>query len=149
MHTLALTLREEGHNAEAERLFRETLDIQRRVLGSDHPDTLDSIELLAMVLAREGRYGEAETLYDEAVQRASKAQAKGLLGLAWYNFACGAAVAGHRDEALEYLRRAVDLGSEYALDMDTDNDLKSVHGDPRFTALVAHAKERAAAAQKK
>jgi len=40
MHTLALTLREEGHNAEAERLFRETLDIQRRVLGSDHPDTL-------------------------------------------------------------------------------------------------------------
>jgi len=30
-----------------------------------------------------------------------------------------------------------------------DTDLKSLHGDPRFDALVAHSKERAAAAQKK
>ncbi len=32
--------------------------------------------------------------------------------------------------------------------LDKDPDLKSLHGDPRFAALVAHAKERAAAAQK-
>ena len=29
-----------------------------------------------------------------------------------------------------------------------DPDLQSLHGDPRFAALVAHAKERAVAAQK-
>jgi hypothetical protein len=27
--------------------------------------------------------------------------------------------------------------------MEKDPDLKSLHGDPRFSALVAHAKERA------
>jgi len=30
-----------------------------------------------------------------------------------------------------------------------DTDLQSLHGDPRFDAIVAHAKERAAAAVKK
>jgi len=34
------------------------------------------------------------------------------------------------------------------LDLDENPDLKSLHGDPRFAALVADAKERAAAAQK-
>jgi hypothetical protein len=29
-----------------------------------------------------------------------------------------------------------------------DPDLKPLHGDPRFAALVAHAKERAAAVRK-
>jgi hypothetical protein len=32
-------------------------------------------------------------------------------------------------------------------DMEGDDDLKSLHGDPRFAALVARAKERAAAAK--
>jgi hypothetical protein len=32
--------------------------------------------------------------------------------------------------------------------MDKDTDLKSLYADPRFAALVAHAKERAAASQK-
>jgi hypothetical protein len=33
------------------------------------------------------------------------------------------------------------------LGIDKDPHLKSLHGDPRFAALVAHAKERAAAAE--
>jgi nitrate/nitrite-specific signal transduction histidine kinase len=41
------------------------------------------------------------------------------------------------------------LAPGQCLDMENDPDLKSLHGDPRFDALVAHAKERAAAAQKK
>ncbi|MGC1687061.1 MAG: hypothetical protein WA734_15650 [Candidatus Acidiferrales bacterium] len=32
--------------------------------------------------------------------------------------------------------------------MATDDDLKSLHGDPRFDALVVYAKEKAATAQK-
>jgi hypothetical protein len=31
------------------------------------------------------------------------------------------------------------------LGMQNDDDLKALHGDPRFATLVAHAKERAAA----
>ena len=49
------------------------------------------------------------------------------------------------------LREAIDhgLAPNACLDMEKDPDLISLHGDPRFEALVAHAKERAAAAVKK
>jgi hypothetical protein len=35
------------------------------------------------------------------------------------------------------------------LSIEKDPDLKSLHGDPRFDALVAHAKERVAALRAK
>jgi hypothetical protein len=34
------------------------------------------------------------------------------------------------------------------LQIESDPDLKSLHGDPRFDALVAEARQRAAATQK-
>jgi hypothetical protein len=45
------------------------------------------------------------------------------------------------------LRQAVDhgLSSTGALGMEKDNDLESLQGDSHFLALVAYAKERAAA----
>jgi hypothetical protein len=66
----------------------------------------------------------------------------------WYNFACGTAIVGHREAAFDYLRKAADLGSQDVLTMATDDDLTSLRNDPRFTALIAQAKQRAAAAQK-
>jgi hypothetical protein len=56
---------------------------------------------------------------------------------------------GKRDEALSLLR-AVDhgLAPDYDLEIEKDPDFKALHGDPRFDDLVAHAKERAVAAQK-
>ena len=107
---LALTLGDEGGNAEAEKMERELLDIQRRVLGPEHPGTALSV----------------------------------------YNLGCLAARQGRRNEALSLLREAVDHGASVHTDLgiDKDPDLQSLHGDPHFTALVAHAKEKAAAAQK-
>jgi hypothetical protein len=47
------------------------------------------------------------------------------------------------------LHQLVDrLDPETDLWIEKDADLNSLHGDPRFDALVVHAKERAAAAQK-
>lgn len=48
------------------------------------------------------------------------------------------------------LHDAVDHGLPRYTDLgiDKDPDLMSPHGDPRFAALVAYAKEKAAAAQK-
>jgi hypothetical protein len=48
------------------------------------------------------------------------------------------------------LREAVDHGLSADLDLtiEKETDFKSLHGDPRFDALVAHAKERAAAVPK-
>jgi eukaryotic-like serine/threonine-protein kinase len=149
MRDLGDTLHYEGHYAEAEKLDRETLDIQRRVLGPEHPDTLNTLENLATVLSSERRYDEAAKLFRQAIEMANKAQGQLVLSTAWYNYACGAAVAGHRDDAFQYLREAIDNGYSDVEGMTIDDNLKSLRSDPRFDALVAHAKERAAAAQKK
>ncbi len=68
----------------------------------------------------------------------------GELANAWYGFACGAALTGHRGEALGYLSNAVDHGFAASGWMETDPDLQSLHSDPRFGALVAKARQSAA-----
>jgi hypothetical protein len=40
------------------------------------------------------------------------------------------------------------LSPAQALGIETDPDLKSLHGDARFEAIIADAKQHAAAAQK-
>ncbi|HEX3471532.1 MAG TPA: serine/threonine-protein kinase [Silvibacterium sp.] len=142
MTQLAWTLLEEHRYAEAEKLFQETVDIQRRVLGPQHPSTLNSLELEAADISREGRYEDAEKLFREAIQTAGKANQPDVLAAAWYNFACGAAFAGRHDEALRYLDQAIDHGTPPDT-IPTDPDLKSLHGDPRFDALVAKARQNA------
>ena len=144
MTQLAWTLMEEHHYAEAEKLFQETVDIQSRVLGPQHPRTLNTLELEAANISREGRYRDAEKLFREAIQTAGKANQPDVLAAAWYNFACGAAIAGHHDEALRYLNQAIDHGAPSDT-IPIDPDLKSLHGDPRFDAMVAKARQNATA----
>ena len=49
---------------------------------------------------------------------------------------------GKHVEALQLLREAISHGLSLkdVLGMEKDPDLKSLHGDPGFDALVAHAK---------
>jgi hypothetical protein len=51
------------------------------------------------------------------------------------------------EDVLSLLGQAVDHGLPPLNDLNMESDplLTSLHGDPRFAALVAHAKERAAA----
>jgi serine/threonine protein kinase len=51
----------------AEPLFRQALDIRRRVLGERNPETLLSMSSLGRTLSVEGRYPEAEKLLREAL----------------------------------------------------------------------------------
>jgi serine/threonine protein kinase len=139
---LAATLSREGRYAEAANLQAEVLDIQRRVLGPRNSDTLASLESEAVDLARDGRYSDAEKLFREAIQTAGEANLPNVVADAWYDFACAAAVAGRRQEALDYLGQAFERGSPDA-DIATDNDLKSLRGDPRFEALVTKARQAA------
>ena len=110
MNNLSTMLVMEGRYGDADKLERETLDIQRRVLGPNHPDTAMSTYNLAGIAAHQGKL----------------------------------------DEALSLLREATDhgLAPNIALQMEKDPDLESLHSDPRFAALVAHAKEHAPATQK-
>jgi non-specific serine/threonine protein kinase/serine/threonine-protein kinase len=142
MTYLATTLEAEGHFGEAEKLDREVQEIESHHSGGGGPDTA---EPLAMILSHEGRYDEAQQLFHQIVQRAGSTRDSATLADAWYNFACGAAVAGHRDEALDHLGQAIGLGFGHADAIAADPDLKSLHGDPRFDALVAKARQVATA----
>jgi non-specific serine/threonine protein kinase/serine/threonine-protein kinase len=145
MTTLASILAKEEKFGEAEKIERASLDIDRRILGPDIPDTLESQESLAIDLCYERRYTEAESLFRDAIQRAGKANLAPATSEAWYNFAVGTAVAGRRKEALEYLGRAIDIMPIEADAAASDPDLKSLHGDPRFEALIAKARQPAPA----
>ena len=155
MNNLAFSLQHEGHYAEAEKLYRDTLDLRRRILGPEHPQTLGSMVGLASVLSYEGHYVEAEKLLRETLDIQRRVLGPEHPGTAYstYILACIAARRGQRNEALSLLREAVDHGLApppwAALDIEKDPDLQSLHGDPRFDGLVAHAKKRAAAAAKK
>jgi serine/threonine protein kinase len=96
----------QGNYAEAEKLYREVLDIERRVLGPEHPGTLQSMEVLAVDLAHEGRYDEAEKMQFKA--RDSLRQALGPehpgTALSTDSLACIFALAGNHDEALALAR---------------------------------------------
>jgi len=149
MTNLAIVLSREGRNAEAEKLEREELDISRRVLGPEHKGTLTSMDNLAVVLSREGRNAEAEKLEREAldISRRVLGAEHPQTAASIYNLGVIAANKGNRTEALSLLHQALDHGLLLirALGMENDPDLKSLHGDPRFDALVVYAKQRAAA----
>ena len=67
---LAMLLYDQEKMSEAEPLFREAVDAQRRTLGDTHPSTLASISNLGALLQDQGKLSEAETLYREAVSGA-------------------------------------------------------------------------------
>ena len=56
-----------GRLDEAEPLVREDLDASRETLGSQHPDTLVSINNLAQLLKAQGDMQGARALFAEAV----------------------------------------------------------------------------------
>jgi tetratricopeptide (TPR) repeat protein len=149
---LVAVLVAEGHYDEAEKLARETLDTRRRILGPEHPKTLQSMVNLAYALKRLGRYAEQENLLRQAldIQRRVLGPQDPDRAVSAYNLACIAARGGRRDEAISLLGESVDHGmpSYVAAAMPGDSDLVTLHGDPRFEALVTRAKERAAAARK-
>src|SRR6185437_8047891 len=153
MDNLALTLREEERYPEAETLERETLDTDRRVLGPEHPNTILATETLGLILKREGHYAEAEKLIRQTIdlQRRVLGPDHWQTAESIYNLGCLAAVQGKRDKAISLVRDAVDHGfiPQYDVSLiEQDSDLKLLHGDSRFAALLAHARERAAAAKK-
>jgi len=147
MSNLADTLREEGRYAEAEKLQRETLEIERRVLGPEHPTTVNAMNNLGRIVKRQGRYAEAETLWRQAldVNRRVLGPEHPRTADLVYNLGCIAALKGNRAQALALIRQAVDHGLRLdAGAIEQDPDLKSLHGDPRFAALLTHAKKQPA-----
>jgi eukaryotic-like serine/threonine-protein kinase len=149
MDNLCVMLVHNGKLDEAEKLERETLAIQLRVFGTDNLGTISSMINLADIQKDTGRDEEAEKLFRQTLDLEGRvlrpdqpetAETK-------YDLACLLARHGRIEEALSLLREAVDHGlhPRIALKIENEPDFNSLHADPRFAALVAYAKERAAA----
>jgi eukaryotic-like serine/threonine-protein kinase len=132
---LANTLRQEGRYAEAEKMQRTNLEVQQRVLGANHPDTLDQMSDLANTLSHEGRFTEAETLYRAKIGAAEKLPGSAA-AYAWYAFAAGAVIASRKADALQYLKKAAELGYDDGDALARDDDFQSLRDDVKFQAIL-------------
>ena len=68
-NVLGRLLTEQGQLTEAEKITRENLTIQRRVLGEDHRETLSSLNNLASLL---GDKPEAEACLREVIDKSRR-----------------------------------------------------------------------------
>jgi hypothetical protein len=57
---LVISLKPQGKYDEAEKMQREVLAVEKRVLGAEHPSTLSTASNLVVSLSRQEKYGEAE-----------------------------------------------------------------------------------------
>jgi tetratricopeptide (TPR) repeat protein len=105
---------------------------------------------LANNLSELGQYAEAEQLEKEnfAYLRGRGEHDTTAAGSAC-NLACIYARQGRTQDALAYLRQAVDIGLavHVGLQVARNEDLKSLQGDPRFAAIAAEAHKQAIAEQ--
>ena len=56
-----------GQYPDAGALWKQALTVNERVLGAEHPDTLSSLNNLALLYAEQGKYELAEPLYQRAL----------------------------------------------------------------------------------
>jgi serine/threonine protein kinase len=141
MMMLAVTLMKEGRYADADKLQSEVIEAKTRVLGPTHPSTLQSMEMEAIGLSREGRYAESEKMFRDVIETAEKTNQPATVAEAWYNSACAEAARRRGDEAFADLNQAIKNGRISPGELAADPELKFLHDDPRFPALVAHATE--------
>jgi eukaryotic-like serine/threonine-protein kinase len=146
---LAKTLFVEQRYAEAEKLARETFDIQLRKLGPRHRDVLDTLQRLGMAMSLNHHYAQAQLLFTDVIDKARNSQGSGNPWYVWYAFACAATTARHPDDAVRYLREAVNRGLKDADGLATDDDLKSLRSNPGFQQLIAELKGGASSSQAK
>jgi eukaryotic-like serine/threonine-protein kinase len=119
----AVVLGRRGDTAEAVRVLRDVL--------KDHP-TMDGIRpLLAQQLVRQGDTQAAREQLTERVRDAADADHD----IAYW-LATAHAMLGDRDDALNWLERAVELGNENRTWFESDPNWEPLRDDQRFVALM-------------
>ena len=114
----------------------------------DHPEPIEELRRLLgiwerwhVALASYERYEAGD--YDGALAETDRALERfGENALLHYNRACYASVAGRRDEALESLRRSLELDPDMLEMARNDRDFVSLEHDPEFLRLTGQAQSQ-------
>jgi hypothetical protein len=137
----------EGKYAEAEQLQRETLEMERRILGADNLKTLSVEDNLADTLIYEKKDAEAEEILLRNFANVARLYGADHpeLALINYGLGCIALHRGQRDEAISRIRTAVEHGftPQQALLLESDPEMKPIQDDPRFVQIMAIAHQQA------
>lgn len=153
MDALAAILVNENRLTEAEEIERQAVTTQRRLHGDENLDTIHYMMNEAAIEGQMGKNQESEQALRQVleIQRRVLGPEQPETAVTVYNLAALAAKGGRIDEALSLLRQSIDHGllPRWAVKIGEDPDLNSLHGDARFAALIAHAKELAAAQKAK
>jgi hypothetical protein len=94
------------------------------------PDFVDVLRVMGNLLTLRGRYVEGLAIDRRLVQLRPRDP------LAHYNLACSLALLKRREQSLQTLRRAVELGYRDFRYMREDRDLDTIRHDPRFRQLL-------------
>jgi serine/threonine protein kinase len=73
LQELAQIAQRQGKPDEAEKLLRDVLERRRRLMGDNHPDTIQSLNALAGFLLDQKRYADAEPIASELYHRSAAA----------------------------------------------------------------------------
>ena len=123
-----------------------------QTLGLEQPDTLNTCLGLATILMHEGRYEEAVKLAKQVQEtnRHARGERDAITATATYTLARINARQGRADASFSLLQESIDTGLAPNLkgQMDRDPDLRSLHGDARWSSLLANAEQHASASQK-
>lgn len=84
---------------------------------------------LGVALHDQGKLDEALLFH----QRTAKSECYSHLGL--YNIACYSALKGDKDQAFEYLKKAIEAGYTDVGHFESDEDLNSLRNDPRYQTI--------------
>lgn len=119
-----------GKYSEAERLYRQNLDISERVLGREHPDTLTSMNNLALTLDYQGKHEEAEKINRQTLEISERVLGKEHPDTltSMHNLASTLSDQGKDKEAEKLFRQTLELrekvlGREHPRTLDTLNGL--------------------------
>ena len=116
-------------DAEALREDKQELKFLQRI-GKRLPEDTEVLRALGDLYTRTGKTAEGLRI-DERLSR--------LCGddpLVWYNLACSFSLCQRKEDALNALSRAMDLGYDDYEWMKKDLDLSFLHGDPRFESML-------------
>ena len=145
MNNLADVYTDEGKYAQAEALYLQAIKLRSRVLGPENPATVGSMDDLANDYMEMGKYAQAESIFSQTleIKQRTLGPENPDTAVTKYNMGCLEAKRGNNDRAIALISNAIDHGLRPNVDLGiaSDADLTSLHHDPRFAALAAHAKQ--------
>ncbi|MBI9019659.1 MAG: hypothetical protein JEZ10_00180 [Verrucomicrobia bacterium] len=115
--------------ADALREDKQELEFLQRIMARLPEDT-EVLRALADLYTRTGETAEGLHV-DERLSRLCPEDP-----MVWYNLACSFSLSRRKDDALEALSRAMDLGYDDYEWMKKDVDLAFLRGDPRFESML-------------